>query len=201
MVMTFKPSDQQLHDRSSGDVPPQLPACAPLIYPSEQSGSSTERSKFRQMEHFVGDYGDRRARARFAQEHQDSTQLSGPAVTFRSRWGDPNNPATNGSGGLRGLITGQANTRRSDKDERKRLEEEEKQREKDEKRRRKGLGLIGGARSMIAQRSGMQQDQGLIGGMISQRSGMKQDQGLIKGIKAMGMQNVCHVFPIGLSLG
>jgi hypothetical protein len=59
-------------------------------------------------------------------------------VTFRSRWGDANNPTTNGSSGLRGLITGQLDTGQSDRDERETTKEKDKKRHKDEKKRRKG---------------------------------------------------------------
>jgi hypothetical protein len=90
-----------------------------------------------------------RARARFAQEYQDATQLSGPVVTFRSRWGDANNPTTNGSSGLRGLITGQLDTGQSDRDERETTKEKDKKRHKDEKKRRKGQWLFSGREAWL----------------------------------------------------
>jgi len=86
------------------------------------------------MGHFIADYGHRRARATFVQEHQDATQILGPAPTFRSRWGDPNNRAINGSSGLRGLITGQVERTRQE-------EEEEEKRGKSEGRDRNSLAV------------------------------------------------------------
>jgi len=176
MVMTFKPSDAQLDARHTGDTAPQLPPSAPLIYFQDRPSPASQSSQFRQMSHFVADYGDRRAQAKYASEHQDAAQILGPTPSFRSRWGDPNNPATNGSSGLKGMITGQAdNGKRNGKKQRKADKRQEK-------RENKGPGLIGGLK-----------------GMVTENAGMKPNQGLIKGVKNMGMQTVSPVLILVLS--
>jgi hypothetical protein len=175
MVMTFKPSDQQLNARRAADISPQLPSSAPLIYFPDRPTPGAQGNQFQQMSHFVADYHDRRTQAKIAQEQPDSAQVLGPAPSFRSRWGDPNNMATNGNSGLRGMITGQESSQKSNRKDRKIAK-------KEEKKEKKGPGLIGGVR-----------------GMITEKAGMQQDQSIIKGNKNMGMQNVSLVLNLASS--
>lgn len=89
----------------------QLPPAAPLIFPSiddlPESGAKNNMQKTGQ---FIGDFMDRRARAKYNHQNPDSA-LTVDAPRFASRFGDPNHPANNG--GLIGLVTGGAVSKRS----------------------------------------------------------------------------------------
>jgi hypothetical protein len=184
MVMTYKPTttSQTYTVDTSQPSPwetdatttspsynaPQLPAGVLLIFPEhEPSPAVVQQNKFRQIGHFTADYEDGRAQARYAYKHPNST-LATPPPTFRSRWGDPNNPAN--SGGLVSLISG----RPRDRDD-KRKERKDRRRRR---RRKSTSSSIEGEIKMIKN----------VRAMATEPS--KEDQSLIKGLKGMGMKKV-----------
>ena len=104
-----------------------LPAAAPLIFPdldaAAQVDEDTEAAKkkqnaFKKSSKFVGDYMDRRARAKYSAENPESLLSVPAAKPFASRYSDPNHPAV--TGGLISLVTGgHVDPRRSRKEARK----------------------------------------------------------------------------------
>ncbi|ESZ99551.1 hypothetical protein SBOR_0116 [Sclerotinia borealis F-4128] len=190
MVLTFKPSQTQDPHGAPGEV--QLPLSAPLIYPEDDRRA--QQTGFKKMGHFIADYGDRRAQARYAYSNPDST-LASPLPKFESRWGDPNHAAN--SGGLKSLLTGVPN----DKSARKQERQDRKQDKKGRRRRRSSSsgsarrgGLISSALGAVGDASGRKSNPGggrptLIGAARGMVNGPgKQDQSIIKGIRGIGMQ-------------
>lgn len=91
MVLTYKPGTTSqayavdisqppsLQTSSSSIDSPHLPTNAPLIFPEpEPTGSTGQQNKFKQIGNFIADYGDRRAQAKYAYEHPDSTLATPP---------------------------------------------------------------------------------------------------------------------------
>ncbi|KAG4431736.1 hypothetical protein IFR05_012770 [Cadophora sp. M221] len=103
----------------------ELPESAPLIFPSlEKLAEDTseegakKQGKMKSTGKFVGDYFDRRARAKWAGENPDSKLIvPGARPEFTSRYSDPNHPANNGS--LISLLTGGNVNLKAHKDERR----------------------------------------------------------------------------------
>lgn len=76
------------------------PAVRQVKLGGKSAGSSVKRTG-----HFISDYQDRRAVARWSGQHPDSQMAKlAPAPGFQSRFADPNHPA--GSGDLVALVTG-----------------------------------------------------------------------------------------------
>ena len=82
----------------------QLPEAAPLIFPELDALPDEQKNK--KSGHFLGDYFDRRAQAKFEAENPDSKLNVAPRKEFASRFSDPNHPANDGS--PISLITGGA---------------------------------------------------------------------------------------------
>lgn len=61
MVLTFKPDQTQNPYGVPGEV--QLPPSASLVYPEDESRA--QQTGLKKMGHFIADYGDRRAQARY----------------------------------------------------------------------------------------------------------------------------------------
>lgn len=88
-----------------------LPQTAPLVFLSERDVPhiKPEGGTMERMAHFTADYFDRRAQAKYAAEHPNSS-LAMQGVSFRNRWADPNNPANSStlltmlSGGMLGTV-------------------------------------------------------------------------------------------------
>ncbi|KAF7926641.1 uncharacterized protein EAE97_010150 [Botrytis byssoidea] len=190
MVLTFKPEQTQ----NSYGVPRevQLPPSASLIYPDdERRGQQTGLKK---MGHFIADYGDRRAQARYAHNNPESS-LAGPLPAFNSRWADPNHPAN--SGGLKSLLTGIPDDRKSSREgkkDRKKDRRDRRRRDSSSSNTSRRGGLLSTALGAVGDASGRNSTSGssrtsLVGtarGMINGPG--KQDQSLIKGIKGIGMK-------------
>jgi hypothetical protein len=105
-------------------------------------------------------------------DNPDSPLAIGPEPTFKSRWGDPNHPGSNGN--LRSIITGTVSDRRSRrKDRRDSIDSDKRQRRRDKNGSKKEdrLGLIKGVRGMVSGTG-------------------RQNQSLIKGMKGIGMNKV-----------
>ncbi|KAF7959491.1 hypothetical protein EAE96_001107 [Botrytis aclada] len=190
MVLTFKPEQtQNLHG-----VPEavQLPPSASLIYPEDERRAS--QTGLKKMGHFIADYGDRRAQARYAHNNPESS-LASPLPTFNSRWADPNHPAN--SGGLKSLLTGipdDGKSRREDKKDRKRDRRDRRRRGSSSSDTSRRGGLLSTALGAVGDASGKNDPSdrrrttlvGTARGMINGPG--KRDQSLIKGIKGIGMK-------------
>lgn len=123
------------------------------------------------------------------------SSLASPLPTFNSRWADPNHPAN--SGGLKSLLTGIPDDRKSRGEDKK-----DRKKERKDRRRRDSLssdtsrrgGLLSTALGAVGDASGRNSTSGssrtsLVGtarGMINGPG--KEDQSLIKGIKGIGMK-------------
>ncbi|KAF4624592.1 hypothetical protein G7Y89_g13578 [Cudoniella acicularis] len=84
---------------------------APLIFPGldaidadPSNEAKGKREKLKRGMAFAADYSDRRARATYQANHPESLLAQGPKEKFKSRYADPNHPAS--SGNLISLITG-----------------------------------------------------------------------------------------------
>ncbi|QSZ32225.1 hypothetical protein DSL72_001798 [Monilinia vaccinii-corymbosi] len=191
MVLVFKPD--QTRDPSGAPGQVQLPSSAPLIYPEDDRRA--QQTGLKKMGHFIADYGDRRAQARFAHQNPDSP-LAGPIPAFESRWGDPNHPGN--SGGLKSLLTGvpdDRSSRKQDRQDRKRDKKPRRRRESSSSdSSRRGGRLLGTALGAVGEASGRRGTRtggrtSLVGtarGMINGPD--KQNQSLIRGIKGIGMK-------------
>ncbi|CAD6446038.1 b9ebadb1-6125-4a64-b8c0-a1a5ee814530 [Sclerotinia trifoliorum] len=189
MVLTFKPNQTQSPYGAPKQI--QLPPSAPLIYPEDERRA--QQTGLKKMGHFISDYGDRRAQARYASNNPDSS-LASPLPKFGNRWADPNHPAN--GGGLKSLLTGVPDDGKSRKQERK----DRKQDRKDRHRRRssssdssKRSGLLSTALSAAGEasgRNGLSRNErpSLVGTAREMINGPeKQNQSLIKGVKSLGM--------------
>ncbi|KAK4945607.1 hypothetical protein LTR10_015226 [Elasticomyces elasticus] len=94
-----------------GDV--EFTECATLVFPhldilAAQEGGDAEskKAKLKHYSAFAGTYFDRRAQAKYAAKHPDSSlaRLGEPTPKFTSRYADPNHPAS--SGNIWSLVTG-----------------------------------------------------------------------------------------------
>lgn len=65
MILTFKPDQALDPDEAPGQM--QLPVSAPLLYPED--GNRVQQAGIKRMGHFIADYGDRRAQARYVCFH------------------------------------------------------------------------------------------------------------------------------------
>ncbi|KEF62232.1 uncharacterized protein A1O9_00204 [Exophiala aquamarina CBS 119918] len=90
---------------SSGDYFGDLGAMdtAPLVYPKLEELARGKRARMKAVGSFVSDYKDRRAQAEWASENSMSILAQGPRPQFRSRFSDPNHPAS--SGDILALVT------------------------------------------------------------------------------------------------
>ncbi|KAF5867918.1 uncharacterized protein Bfra_007114oa [Botrytis fragariae] len=190
MVLTFQPDQTRNPHGVAREV--QLPPSASLIYPEDERRA--QQTGLKKMGHFIADYGDRRAQARYAHNNPESS-LASPLPTFNSRWADPNHPAN--SGGLKSLLTGipdDRKSRREDKKDRKRDRRDRRRRGSSSSDTSRRGGLLSTALGAVGDASGRNGPSGrgrtsLVGtarGMIN-GSG-KQDQSLIKGIRGIGMK-------------
>ena len=86
----------------------QIPEAAPLIFPGIEAASDEQKvNAFKKAGHFLTDYGDKRANAKFAARNPDTAALQPQSEQeFASRFSDPNHPVNNG--GLIGLLSGGA---------------------------------------------------------------------------------------------
>ena len=89
----------------------EMPEAAPLIFPAlDQVAASTseedvkKQNKMKSSQKFVAGYLDRRAQAKYAAEHPNSSLAQSPSTEFASRYADPNHAANSGS--LISLVTG-----------------------------------------------------------------------------------------------
>lgn len=74
-----------------------------------KQGSQSVTASVKRTNHFIGDYRDRRAVARWTGQHPDSKMARlGPQPAFASKYADPNHPA--GSGDFVALVTGGKHT-------------------------------------------------------------------------------------------
>jgi hypothetical protein len=196
MVMTWNPVNQQQADTldTTNGLQQELPPSSPLVFMDGTGDMDRERSKHRQIAHFLADYGDRRARAQYSQENRSAASLLGPAPIFGNRFADPTN-ASNGRGRLEGLMTGKVEDKDvSSCDDRKKRGWPRTQ----DRRNRNGSGLIGGVRGMVAESMGSR-----VSSIVDKRkptsngcttsialgSG-KQSQGIIKSIRSIGVETV-----------
>lgn len=81
----------------------QLPAAAPLIFPSLDALSAADQAKHGKTS-FLADYFDRRAQAKFTAQHPTSALNVLPQAQFASRYSDPTSAAN--TGGIKELVTG-----------------------------------------------------------------------------------------------
>lgn len=89
----------------------EFPETAPLIFPGldtlvnrEDEDANHKQSRLKRGKRFLDDYLDKRAHAKWAGENPDSKLAHTVNPTFKSRYADPNNPAS--SGNLISLVTG-----------------------------------------------------------------------------------------------
>lgn len=113
----------------------ELPEAAPLIFPhldaaAEEEEAGKKPNAFKKSGKFIGDYMDRRANATYNAENPNSSLSSG-TPEFRSRYADPNHPASSGS--LISLVTGG------------RVDPRGVRNEKESRRSGRGLGLVRGS--------------------------------------------------------
>lgn len=114
----------------------ELPEAAPLIFPhldaaaEEEEEAGKKPNAFKKSGKFIGDYMDRRANATYNAENPNSSLSSG-TPEFRSRYADPNHPASSGS--LISLVTGG------------RVDPRGVRNEKESRRSGRGLGLVRGS--------------------------------------------------------
>jgi hypothetical protein len=80
-----------------------IPESAPLVFPGldaldDATGDQAKnmKAKLKRSKEFVGNYFDMRASAKYAAKHPESALVQGPKPEFRSRYSDPNHPASNG---------------------------------------------------------------------------------------------------------
>ena len=131
IIMTYKPSSSQTSEmvdvnihinssvaaRTTGDRSKfrsasrktlgeqMMPEAAPPIFPDLQAaGDKQKKNAFKKATAFLGEYGDKRAQARFQAQAPDSQLNAQPAPEFASRWADPNRPVN--QGGLLGVLSG-----------------------------------------------------------------------------------------------
>lgn len=83
----------------------EIPEAAPLVFPQLDSlDEQQKQSSVKQFGHFLQDYYDRQAAAKFEAQHPDTNIPQAPRKEFASKYSDPNHPA--GSGGLISIATG-----------------------------------------------------------------------------------------------
>ncbi|APA08907.1 predicted protein [Sclerotinia sclerotiorum 1980 UF-70] len=196
MVLTFKPNQTQ--DPYGVPKQMQLPPSAPLIYPEDERRS--QQTGLKKMGHFIADYGDRRAQARYAYNNPNSSFAS-PLATFESRWADPNHPAN--SSGLKSLLTGipdDKSSRKQEKEDRKRDRKDRHRRGSSSSDLSKRSGLLSTTLSAAGEASGRENlsgsrrpsSVGTARGMIN--GPKEQNQSIIKGIKSLGMKtDILHL--------
>lgn len=101
--------DQEIVQRAEpGCLPAFRHSTAEYIGPAVRQvklGGKSAGSSVKRTGHFISDYQDRRAVARWSGQHPDSRMAKlAPAPGFQSRFADPNHPA--GSGDFVALVTG-----------------------------------------------------------------------------------------------
>ena len=86
----------------------QMPEAAALVFPGiEEAGEEETQNAFKKATGFLGDYGDRRAQAKFKERNPETGQLNvgkEEKVEFASRFADPNHAVN--QGGLVSLVSG-----------------------------------------------------------------------------------------------
>lgn len=75
----------------------ELPESAPLVFPELDKQIDQSGGKMKQAGHFMQEYGNRKARAKFEAENPDSRLNVLPQEEFASRYSDPNHPANSGN--------------------------------------------------------------------------------------------------------
>jgi hypothetical protein len=93
-----------LFESSSGATSFEWPATAPLVFPTldeladaEDGNSAKKQSAIKRSGKFVGEYMDKRARAKWAAENPDSNMANAKGKEkFSSRYADPDHPASSG---------------------------------------------------------------------------------------------------------
>ena len=143
---------------------PELHTGAPLLFPESDSAlAAGQQGGFRQIGHFIANYSDRRAEAKFAYEQLESSLIT-PLPTFRSR-----------CSGLSSLITG---PRRNGDDK-----------QRDEKVPR-GRDTRGGDKTSINEKENEMLGS-IVESVEGKANGPgKEDQSLWRGLKGSGMKKV-----------
>jgi hypothetical protein len=84
-------------ESSSGATSFEWPQTAPLVFPSLDELPGEKQAAIKRSGKFVGEYMDKRARAKWAGENPDSALANANGKeTFSSRYADPNHPASSG---------------------------------------------------------------------------------------------------------
>jgi hypothetical protein len=84
-------------ESSSGATSFEWPQTAPLVFPALDELPGEKQAAIKRSGKFVGEYMDKRARAKWAGENPDSALANANGKeTFSSRYADPNHPASSG---------------------------------------------------------------------------------------------------------
>lgn len=84
-------------ESSSGATSFEWPQTAPLIFPALDELSGEKQAAIKRSGKFVGEYMDKRARAKWAGDNPDSALANAAGKeSFASRYADPNHPASSG---------------------------------------------------------------------------------------------------------
>lgn len=88
---------RKFFESSSGASSFEWPQTAPLVFPVLDDLSGEKQAAIKRSGKFVGDYIDKRARAKWAGENPDSALANSTGKeAFTSRYADPNHPASSG---------------------------------------------------------------------------------------------------------
>lgn len=99
---------RRMFESSSGATSFEWPETAPLVFPAldeladaedndDGAAKDKKQSAIKRSGKFVGEYMDKRARAKWAGENPDSNMANATGKeTFSSRYADPNHPASSG---------------------------------------------------------------------------------------------------------
>ena len=84
-------------ESSSGATSFEWPQTAPLVFPALDELPGEKQAAIKRSGKFVGEYMDKRARAKWAGENPDSALANANGKeSFSSRYADPNHPASSG---------------------------------------------------------------------------------------------------------
>jgi hypothetical protein len=88
---------RRMFESSSGATSFEWPETAPLEFPALEGLTNEKQAIAKRSGKFVGEYMDKRARAKWAGENPDSALANSTGKeTFSSRYADPNHPASSG---------------------------------------------------------------------------------------------------------
>jgi hypothetical protein len=88
---------RRMFESSSGATSFEWPQTAPLVFPALDDLASEKQAAIKRSGKFVGEYMDKRARAKWAGENPDSALANAAGKEkFSSRYADPNHPASSG---------------------------------------------------------------------------------------------------------